>query len=667
MTDQSDADRLLDGLDETQREAVTSAGAPLAILAGAGSGKTRVLTRRIAWRAATERHDPRYVLAVTFTRKAANELNLRLRQLGMRDMPTTGTFHSLAYAQLRQRWQERGISEPELLDRKLGFIARLVPRRGDNSLLLDVTSEIEWAAARALTHETYPAAATKAERNPPLPVEQIAGIIAEYTSEKLKRRVVDFDDLLRFAVRDLQADPDYAAAIRWRYRHLFVDEFQDINPIQHHLLSEWQGQSPDLTVVGDPNQAIYAWNGADASKLLWFEDQYPGAEIIRLGHNYRSTPQIVKAGHLVLPSNAQENDPPTAHRADGDAPKIRSFPSDRAEANGIARAVRDAHAPGSTWSTQAVLTRTNAQTVLIADALRSAKIPTKLRGGASLVDQQEVKQLLDTMRNSEQLLSHAVSDLRHEITATAPGEDASPADHDRHQNREALLRLASDHAAADGNISAGGFVRWLQATAKSDGVDATTDAVEITTFHAAKGLEWKIVHLAGLEKGYVPIGYADSPAQYAEEKRLLHVAITRAQQELHLSWAEERSFGERKAKRTRSPYLEALDPNSVTPMFKDTAGGRSIDRKAGIRGVKDRLVESVVDPDDPTFSALADWRRGAAREADVPAYIVFNNKTLAAIAKAMPTDIDELLDVPGIGPSKAAKYGEDVLRILADM
>jgi len=652
------ADRLLDGLDDTQRSAVTSTAAPLAILAGAGSGKTRVLTRRIAWRVATGDANARHVLAVTFTRKAAAELRERLRQLGLRDATTAGTFHSLAYAQLRQRWEERGIRPPSLLDRKIGFVARLLPS-GDRSLPLDVTSELEWASARDLDEHSYPGAAEKADRSPPLPMGQMTATIERYREEKLRARVVDFDDLLRLAARDLAADADYAAAIQWRHRHLFVDEFQDINPLQHRLLKSWQGDRTDLCVVGDPNQAIYAWNGADASQLLWFADRNPGAQVIQLGHNYRSTPQIVAAGHTVLPSNARTKQPPTAHRPEGPAPSIRSFSDDRTEAAGIARSIRDNHAPNTAWSGQAVLTRTNAQTAIIAQALRAVNIPHRVKGGAELTSQPEVKALLRGMRQTDATLRDALSDLRAEVAEARPAPDASPADHDRHANREALIRLAADHAESQPDGQASAFVEWIESTSRNDGFEAQRDGVDVMTFHAAKGLEWPVVHLAGIERGLVPIGHAnDNPVALAEERRLLHVAITRAQSQLSITWAQERNFGERAAKRTRSPYLDALDPAgaAVSPQPKKSA-------KAGLAAARAKLD---IPEDDPLYDALVEWRRDTSQADNVPAYVVFNNRTLVAIADARPTMKHELLACPGVGPAKIEKYADDVLALVEE-
>lgn len=654
-----DPSSLLDGLDETQQTAVTTAGNPLAILAGAGSGKTRVLTRRIAHRVTSDEVDPRRIMAVTFTRKAASELVHRLRSLGLRDSVVTGTFHSLAYSQLRQRWAERGIAAPDLLDRKFGFIARLMGRPA-TPLLLDTIAEVEWAAARAVDPEDYAEAARAADRSSPLPVADMVNLMQRYAEEKRRARLVDFDDLLRLAYRDLAADPDYAAALRWRHRHVFVDEFQDVNPQQFRLLNAWVGSDPDLCVVGDPNQAIYAWNGADAGYLSRFPRFYQGAEVVQLGHNYRSTPQIVAAGQVVLPRATTERITPTAHRPDGEPPLIRSYPDDQAEASGVARSVRDHHRPGTSWSDQAVLARTNAQTQLLAEALGTAGIPYRVKGGASLVDQPEIKALLSPLRRREDPLSELLEDLRADIAEAAPGESATPAERDRQRNREALLRLTADHASAEPGSTGGEFVAYLEATARSDGLDAATDAVDVTTFHAAKGLEWRVVHLAGVERGYVPIGHADGPAELSEERRLIHVAITRAKELVSITWAAQRTFGERKSARQPSPYLELISP---TPEGAKKASAAS-DKISKLAKVKDSLGDLPVD--DPLYGALVDWRKAKAKASAVPAYVVFNNKTLAAIVDIRPSSEAELLSVPGIGTAKAERYGEEVLELVSE-
>ncbi|MGI9594538.1 MAG: UvrD-helicase domain-containing protein, partial [Acidimicrobiales bacterium] len=274
------AERLLDGLNESQIEAVTTTGGPMVVLAGAGSGKTRVLTRRIAWRIVNGETDPNRVLTLTFTRKAAAELRERQRQLGLRDRVPAGTFHGIALTQLRQRWTERRTIPPALLDRKVRFLAQLTSQRKGVEIT-DVVAEIDWARARLIEPANYHNEALRAGRTPPLSGDELAALMVRYQQEKRRKRLVDFDDLLMLAIRDLRADADYAAAVRWRHRHFYVDEFQDVNPLQFALLKEWLGDRDDLFLVGDPNQAIYGWNGADP-RLLEDMAEHAASTVIEL-------------------------------------------------------------------------------------------------------------------------------------------------------------------------------------------------------------------------------------------------------------------------------------------------------------------------------------------------------------------------------------------------
>lgn len=471
----------MEGLNERQRAAVEAPGTPLCIRAGAGTGKTRVLTRRIAHQADIGAIDPKRTLAITFTRKAADELRERLARLGLRDSVSAGTFHSTAYAQLRTRWAERGVRPPEIVQDKRGLVARSA-RQADLRLakaeLTDAITEIEWAKAHRITPGDYCDRAPGLRRWPALDHGAIADLYQCYEGEKAKRRVVDFDDLLNLALRDLTDDPDYAEARRWSYRHLFVDEFQDVNRLQFELLRAWLGDRSDLCAVGDPNQSIYSWNGADPDYIERFATWFPGAGVLDLVDNYRSTPQILAAGRAVLPSGAAKL---ASHSLDGPRPTVSSHADDFDEAAAIARALRDAKGPEMAWSSMAVLARTNAQTTKLATALEKTQIPCRVR--------------IDSHRTG-------------------------------------------DHAGA----------------APPNG----SDAVDVATFHAAKGLEWPIVHLAGLEQGLVPIRRAQTPAEVAEERRLLYVAITRAERELHCHWAAERAFGNRTSARSPSPYLNAI-------------------------------------------------------------------------------------------------------------
>ena len=688
---------LLSNLNPEQLQAVTLPPQHALILAGAGSGKTRVLTRRIGHRVATEDADPRHVLALTFTRKAAGELGSRLRALGMRDTVAAGTFHSVAYAQLRARWTERGIRPPELLDRKVRFVAGLVPR---DVKAVDVVGEIEWAKARRVTPETYVAEAARANRTPPLAAAVVADTFARYEESKHRRRMVDFDDLLGLCIRDM-GDPEVAAAQRWRFRHLFVDEFQDVNPLQFDLLRAWLGDRSDLCVVGDPNQAIYAWNGADAGYLVHFDRWFAGGETVELVENYRSSPQILAVANAVLGAS-RRGEGLRANRPDGPVPSIRSFPSDAAEATGVARAVRDSHDPRGRWSAQAVLVRTNAQTALIGEALRAAGIPHRVRGGTGLLEQAEVRTALAGLRRHTGSFDAAIADLAATIDPVEDGDDTAEAEEaatlgleaprpepapdaaatdrsdavaERRANLEMLVRLARDYQRIDALPSASSFVAWLTATVGSDSPDR--DAVDVTTFHAAKGLEWPVVHLAGIEQGLVPIGHAKTPAALAEERRLFYVAVTRAEHTLRCTWSQNRTFGQRTSAREPSPYLEQVEAATVPG-----GAGPVTDRRAALRAQREKLssgdprargrrgqkgLPADLDPDDvDLFESLKRWRATRAKAAGVPAYVIFSDATLVAVAGRRPSDRRQLLSLPGIGPVKVERHGDDLLAVVAE-
>ena len=658
---------ILSGLNPEQRAAVTSADSPLRILAGAGSGKTRVLTHRIAYLAETGAADPARVLAVTFTRKAASELRERLARLGLRQGIQAGTFHAIAYAQLRQRWEERGIRPPELMDRKIGFVARLCPR-GPSTLPLDVTAELEWAAARMVEPTDYVAAARAAGREPPLDHDAVAEIYARYRDTKKRRRVVDFDDLLRLAVRDLEADPVYATARRWRFRHIYVDEFQDVNPLQHALLSAWLGSESTLCVVGDPNQAIYTWNGADARYLVDFDRYFPGGSSVTLVENYRSTPEILTTANSVLAAGQSRMLRLRANRPSGARPTVTGFADDTSEARAVARSCRDRRRPGDPWHAQAILVRTNAQAASLAEALGSAGIPHRVRGTGSLLKQPEVTEALRRLRGSLSVAGF-LRDCE-QSAAEGPGhDDGTHLGDERRANLEELVRLGNEYLAIDPGGTPTDFHSWLHATLRD--TDASGDAVEIVTFHAAKGLEWPIVHISGLEKGYVPIHHAeDDPESTEEERRLLYVALTRARDELHCTHAAARTFGTRTVRRSPSPWLDDIESALGTPpgpahrdeVARSAAGARSQLRRRSRRSAATDLTEA----DSELFEALRAWRLEQARKADVPAYVVFSDNTLAALATQRPGSPEALLEIPGIGAVKAERFGDSVLQLIAD-
>jgi DNA helicase-2/ATP-dependent DNA helicase PcrA len=672
-----DEHAFFDGLDPAQREAVATDAAPLCILAGAGSGKTRVLTRRIAHRVATGSADPRHVVALTFTRKAAGELTSRLAALGVHQRVAAGTFHSVAYAQLRRRWADRNEREPALLDRKVRLLAPMLPARRDVSIQpADVATEIEWAKARMVAPDGYASAVEATGRRTPLAVDVVAAIYARYEDEKRRRGLVDFDDLLLRCAVALDEDAEFAAGQRWRFRHVFVDEFQDVNPVQFRLLRGWLGDRPDLCVVGDPNQAIYSWNGADAGYLVDFSRHFPGARVVELDRNYRSTPQVLAVGHTVL---ASTRPPQVAQQPDGVVPEIRSFASDTDEARGIAAAIRSRRAPGTPWSHFAVLVRTNAQAVLFEEAFRRAGIPYRVRGGGAFLDQPEVRAAVATLTRAPARVPFAsvIDDL------DAMVRDAANAE--RRGELEALVRLAREYAATDPSAVVGGFTAWLAATVRSDEPDRDggRDGVDVVTFHRAKGLEWPVVFLAGLERGFVPIGHAEGSAAWAEERRLLYVAITRAERELHCSWAERRTFGSRVMHRNRSPWLDDIEAAAAALAAAGTGRGpdwrhhlaesraRLAELSPGAGGAARRrsgrhaVAEIGRNADPALLSALKTWRANTARAAGVPAFIVLHDTTLAAIAELRPRTRDALLAVPGMGAVKADRYGQAMLDLVA--
>ena len=631
---------VLDDLNANQRRAVASDAAPLCILAGAGSGKTRVLTRRIAYRISNGSAGAGHVLALTFTRKAAGELGSRLRALGVRDAVSAGTFHAIAYAQLRRRWADRGETEPGLLDRKARIIAPFLrgPQHKDIQAA-DIAGEIEWAKARMVNPSAYPAAARDANREPPLALDDVAELYRRYEVEKNKRGLVDFDDLLFRTAKAIEEDADFAAAQRWRFRHFFVDEFQDVNPVQHRLLMAWLGDRLDLCVVGDPNQAIYAWNGADASYLTRFGRRYRTADTVRLDDNYRSSPEILAAANAVLADGGVHSPPLRANCPSGPAPAVRSYPDERAEAAGVATLATEAHAKGAKWSDIAALVRTNAQAVPLERALTKAGIPVRVRADGAFLRLPEVAQALRRLQTGS--LPDRLAELEADLPTIQP--------EDRRANVVALVGLANEYVAGDQAPSVAGFLAWATAALRGDThTGADEDAVEIVTFHRAKGLEWPVVFVCGMERGLVPIGRAETPAERAEERRLLYVALTRAERELHCSWAEERTFGTKTVRRQQSPWLFLIGEG---------------DERLPLKPTRPRAAPRA--SDSPLLADLKAWRRDKVRASNAPAYTVFDDKTLAAIANHLPRTERQLLDVPGIGPVKLSRYGDEVLAIVA--
>ncbi len=676
-------DALIQGLDPTQRDAVTSRAAPLAILAGAGSGKTRVLTRRIAWQSREQLIDAGHVLALTFTRKAAGELRARLARLGVRQSVTAGTFHAIALAQLRRRSEEQGRAMPTLLERKVRILVPLLPTRGREAALAaaEIASEIEWAKARLVKPDGYEHAVAVAGRATPRPPAEVASIFRSYEREKRKRGLVDFDDLISGCADVLARDHEFAAAQRWRFRHLFVDEFQDASAAQFRLLRSWLGDRSDLCVVGDPDQAIYGFAGADASYLAgfhrWFPpEQFPEIGTVRLGSNYRSSPQVVAAAGAVLGPPGRRRPAIHAASADGPLPDFTEYGTAEEEARGVARALRTAESAELRWSRMAVLYRVNAQSALFEEALAREGVPFRVRGGGRFLDRPEVKVALDQLRTSAR--AAPARSFNEHLTDFAT--DAEELAEERREHADALVRLGREYLEAEGGTgTVEGFLAFLQASLRGDdGGEHRDDAVELLTFHRAKGLEFDTVFVTGLEKGLVPISHAKTPEALDEEQRLLYVALSRAERVLHLSWARERAVGMRTARRTPSSWLARIE-DAVTALDPAAAEGNPSDARRSIAEARDRVARCRRQR-HPREGAprhrpcrrrarTTRWSSGGSASPappSAPAYVIFPNTTLAAIASARPRSARALLEVPGIGPVKAERYGEAVLALVAE-
>ncbi len=590
---------LVGDLDERQREAVLSTAAPLCVVAPPGSGKTRVLTRRIARRVVDGSADEQHVLAITFTRRAAGELRRRLAELGLRNGAWTGTFHATALRLMRQRDADLQRRAPVLLAHRAGLVDAVGAGRHGT----EIAAEIDWASAQLVGPNDYAAAARRAGRRPPLAAAKVARTFAAYEDAKRDRGLVDFDDLLRAVISEVARDPTYAAALRWRLRHLFVDEFQDVNPLQHAFLEAIRGDRADLFVVGDPGQAIYGWNGADAGWLTEFGDRYPAATVLHLRSSHRSSPQVLQLASQVL---ADAGEPPVSTRPDGPAPRYHRAADAVEEAEAVAAIAREARGPQRPWSSIAVLTRTNAQLGPIAAALGAAGVPARRRVGV------ERTAILDELRSHP-----GRGGVRRWLDDR---EDPLPAP---------LATAVADALAQDPDLDGAGLRASLSGEWGADG-----DGVTLATFHAAKGLEWPVVIVAGVARGLVPHAAATTTAARAEERRLLYVALTRAERELHITWAGTDA--------ERSPFLPEL------PAEAPAAPPPSV-RRAPV-------------PVDPVLVTLRTWRAGAARAARVDEQLVCSDDDLAALAASSPATIEDVAAV--IGPMAAHHLGPRMLAAL---
>jgi len=683
-------DDVLAALDPEQRAAASAVRGPVCILAGAGTGKTRTITHRAAYAVLSGAVQPSALLAVTFTARAAGEMRTRLRQLGVGGVQAR-TFHAAALRQLQYFWPRVvGGAPPRLVDNKFGLVANAAARarlRPGTSEIRDLLSELEWAASSLYGPQDYVVAAQKAGRQPPFDAPTVAQVYAAYADLKQAQGVADFDDLLLLTAGILEEQGQVAQEFRDRYRSFVVDEYQDVTPLQQRLLDAWLGGRDDLCVVGDAHQTIYSFTGATPSYLLEFRQRFPEAVEVRLVRDYRSTPQVVGLANAVITRSTMKAArlELVAQRPAGPAPTFVEVDDEPAEAALVAARCQALIAAGTAPSEIAILYRVNAQSAGYEAALTDAGVPYVIRGGERFFDRQEVREAILLLRGAARAgdddapagLADAAADVLRAGLSWSP--DAPPAGagavRDRWESLAALHRLAVDLGREQPTAGLRDLVAELEERSAAQHAP-TVDGVTLASLHAAKGLEWDAVFLIGLVDGTMPLIHADTPDQVEEERRLLYVGVTRAREHLQLSWALSRSPGGRGSRRP-SRFLDGLHTASRTsgpptaPRAKASRSGpvacricgaallAAVERKLG------RCPTCPSDRDDALFEALREWRAGRAKELGQPAYCVFTDATLVAIAEQKPDSVARLVAIPGIGQAKLDKFGEDVLGLVA--
>jgi ATP-dependent DNA helicase UvrD/PcrA len=697
-------DALLDDLDPEQRQVATALTGPVAVIAGAGTGKTRAITYRIAYGVATGVYNPTSVLAVTFTTRAAGELRGRLQQLGAHGVQAR-TFHSAALRQAQYFWPRvYGGDLPPVLDNRMGLVAEAASRlrvRVDTPSLRDLVSEISWAKVSNVTAEDYPRLAARHNRQiASFDFETVSRVFAAYEQAKHDRTRIDFEDILLCAAALISERPEIAETIRHTYRHLVVDEYQDVSPLQEALLCLWRGDRSELCVVGDPAQTIHSFAGAQASYLTEFGQRFPQATVIRLVRDYRSTPQVVRCANSIMAtagdaerSTSTAFRPVTLQAQQPPGPDVEFVESaeESAEATAIADWIVQQAASGVEFRDIAVLFRINAQSPAIEQALADRNLPYLVRGGERFYERPEVRQALLSLRTAARDLTAtgqggAVAQMKELLIAlgwTQQPPEGGGAVRERWESLAALLSVAEDLEAGT-SVSTDGSETPLTLRDISAELDRRAEAqhipaaqgVTVCTLHSAKGLEWDAVALLGIHEGSIPFVLASSAEQIDEEQRLLYVGITRARRLLRISWSRTRNGNGHP--RTPSRFLQPVLPDSLqAPARKRGAARRSRHSALSLhcrscgRSLTDAAERKIgrhlgcpATYDEQTMAMLKEWRRQEAAEAKLPAYCVFTDATLIAIAEARPDNLADLIKVQGLGRTKADKYGEHVLAII---
>jgi DNA helicase-2/ATP-dependent DNA helicase PcrA len=694
------ASPLIAGLDDEQREAVLAPRGPVCVLAGAGTGKTRTVTHRIAQLVAGGHVAAQQVLAVTFTQRAAGEMRVRLCSLEAAAASSSGvgavqalTFHAAAYRQLRYFWPRVvGDAGWQLLESKFAVVARAANRARlhlSTDDVRDVAGEIEWAKASLIGPEQYAAAAVAAGRDTPLNAAQVADVYSAY--ETLKTRgdgvaLLDFDDLLLHTAAAIENDAGVAEEFRERYRCFVVDEYQDVTPLQQRVLSAWLGERDDLTVVGDANQTIYSFTGASPRFLLDFSRRFPDATVVRLERDYRSTPQVVSLANRVIAAArgrmAGSKLQLSGQREPGPAPSFREYPDEVAEAAAVAASISALVESGTPPAEIAVLYRINAQSEVYEEALTETGIPYQVRGGEGFFSRQEIKQALlalqrAALRGTDGDLPAVVRAVLEPLGLTTQ-PPAGVRARERWEALTALVELVDEEVAARPQLDLHGLLAELRVRADARH-PPVVQGVTLASLHAAKGLEWDAVFLVGLADGTLPISHAlahgAASEAVEEERRLLYVGITRARVHLALSWALSRTPGGRQTRKP-SRFLNGIAPQTLPdPAPSRPRRRRGADTRCRICNntlstpavvLLRRCETCSADIDDELLQELKEWRLRTAKQQNVPAFVVFTDNTLTAIAEQLPADNAALMAIPGIGARKLEQYGPEVLRLVRD-
>jgi DNA helicase-2/ATP-dependent DNA helicase PcrA len=679
---------ILDQLDPEQRAVALALEGPVCVLAGAGTGKTRAITHRIAYGVHTGVYHPSEVLAVTFTTRAAGEMRSRLAALGAPGAQAR-TFHSAALRQARYFWPRvYGADLPALAETKLPLLsqaARQCRVQPDTATLRDIASEIEWAKVSNVRPEDYERVAGSAGRwmaglDPP----STARVFAAYEEVKRERRRIDMEDVLLCAAVLLDEDERSAAEVRRQYRWLVVDEFQDVNAVQQRLLDLWLGGRDDVCVVGDPAQTIYSFAGATADHLLRFHRRYPDGPVITLHRNYRSTPEVVAAANGLLAPTRSGSQAVVlrAQRDSGPAVRFHEHADEVAEADAVAMAIRLLADGGISWSQIAVLFRVNAQSEAFEAALTDADIPYVVRGVERFFERPEVRQAMTLLRGALRAgepsgadLVTGVEDVLSNMGWSTQAPAGAGASRNRWESLRAVVALAEEVRSSDASAELRTFVREVERRAASQQAPMP-EGVTLATLHAAKGLEWDHVFVSGVHEGTVPITHAVTPLAVEEERRLLYVGLTRAREGLTVSWSLARTPGARPS-RGPSRFLAGVLPGApgARPAARRSARRRS--RTPSQCRVCQRPLGDAVERklercrgcpgsyDEVLYERLRSWRTERSAEEKVPAYCIFTDATLTVIAETRPRDAAALVKVPGIGQVKLDKYGSEILTLCA--